>query len=51
MTMNNNTGILNVVPSYICIFLGNDKKVKVVLKSIIIEFSETFVSGTEKVLY
>ena len=51
MTMNNNTGILNVVPSHICIFLGNDKKVKVVLKSIIIEFSETFVSGTEKVLY
>ena len=46
--MNNNMGILNAVPS---IFLGNDKKVKVVLKSIMIEFSETFVSGTEKVLY
>ena len=51
MTMNNNTGILNAVPNQICIFLGNDRKVKVVLKSIIIEFSETFVSGTEKVLY
>ena len=49
MTMNNNTGILNVVPSHICIFLGNDKKVKVVLKSII-KFLQDFVSGTAKVL-
>ena len=51
MTMNNNTGILNVVPSHICIFLGNDKKVKVVLKSIVIKFLRDFVSGTAKVLF
>ena len=49
--MNDNTGILNAVPFHIRIFLGNDKKVKVVLKSMIIKFAETFVSGTEKVLY
>ena len=36
--MNNNTGILNAVPNQICIFLGNDRKVKVVLKLMIIEF-------------
>ena len=41
ITIKNDTGILNTV---IEVFLGNDKKVKVVLKSIIIEFSETFAS-------
>ena len=40
--MNNNTGILNVVPNQICIFLGNDRKVKVVLKLMIIEFWPDF---------
>ena len=40
--MNNNTGILNAVPNQICIFLGNDRKVKVVLKLMIIEFWPDF---------
>ena len=42
ITMNNDTGILNSVPSHICIFLGNDKKVKVFLKSIIIKLWRDF---------
>ena len=50
-TMNNDTGILNSVPSHICIFLGNDKKVKVFLKSMTIKFLQDFDSGTAKVLY
>ena len=41
ITMNNNSWILNAVPSQMY-FLGNDRKVKIVLKFEIINFGRDF---------